>query len=55
MTGLLQASIEDLQAWAQEERAEVLTMAAADGTVTLFFSDIEDSTPSATGPATRRG
>jgi class 3 adenylate cyclase len=41
---LLQSSIEDLQAWAQEERAEVLTMAAADGTVTLFFSDIEDST-----------
>jgi adenylate cyclase len=44
VAGLLQASIEDLQAWAQEERAEVLTMAAADGTVTLFFSDIEDST-----------
>ncbi|HET9422815.1 MAG TPA: adenylate/guanylate cyclase domain-containing protein [Nocardioides sp.] len=44
VAGLLQSSIEDLQAWAQEERAEVLTMAAADGTVTLFFSDIEDST-----------
>jgi len=44
VAGLLQASIEDLQAWAQEERAEVLTMAAADGTVTLFFSDIEGST-----------
>jgi adenylate cyclase len=44
VAGLLQASIEDLQAWAQEERAEVLTMAAPDGTVTLFFSDIEDST-----------
>jgi adenylate cyclase len=44
VTGLLQASIEDLQAWAQDERADILTMAAADGTVTLFFSDIEDST-----------
>jgi len=44
VAGLLQASIDDLQAWAQEERADILTMAAADGTVTLFFSDIEDST-----------
>jgi class 3 adenylate cyclase len=44
VAGLLQASIEDLQAWAQEERAEVMNIAAADGTVTLFFSDIEDST-----------
>ena len=44
VAGLLQASIEDLQAWAQEERADIMTMAAADGTVTLFFSDIEDST-----------
>jgi class 3 adenylate cyclase len=42
--GLLQASIEDLQEWAQEERAEIITMADADGMVTLFFSDIEDST-----------
>jgi class 3 adenylate cyclase len=44
VAGLLQASIEDLQAWAQEERADIVSMAAADGTVTLFFSDIEDST-----------
>lgn len=44
VAGLLQASIEDLTAWAQEERADILTMASADGTVTLFFSDIEDST-----------
>jgi len=44
VTGLLQASIDDLQAWAQEERADILSIAAADGTVTLFFSDIEDST-----------
>jgi adenylate cyclase len=45
IAGLLQASIEDLQVWAQEERADILTMADADGRVTLFFSDIEDSTP----------
>ena len=44
VAGLLQASIEDLQTWAQEERADIVYMAAADGTVTLFFSDIEDST-----------
>ena len=44
VAGLLQASIEDLQRWAQEERADIITMAAPDGTVTLFFSDIEDST-----------
>ncbi len=44
VAGLLQASIEDLQTWAQEERADIVSMAASDGTVTLFFSDIEDST-----------
>lgn len=44
VAGLLQASIDDLQMWAQEERADIVSMAAADGTVTLFFSDIEDST-----------
>lgn len=42
--GLLQASIEDLSAWAQEERADIVSMADVDGRVTLFFSDIEDST-----------
>lgn len=45
IAGLLQASMDDLQAWAAEERSDILSMAAADGTVTLFFSDIEDSTP----------
>lgn len=44
ITGLIQSTIEDLTAWASEERAEVVHMAAADGTVTLFFSDIENST-----------
>ena len=46
ITGLIQSTVEDLQTWASDdERADILNMAAADGTVTLFFSDIEDSTP----------
>lgn len=45
ITGLIQGTVEDLQSWATEERADILNMAASDGTVTLFFSDIEDSTP----------
>lgn len=46
ITGLLQSTVEDLQSWASDdERADILNMAASDGTVTLFFSDIEDSTP----------
>ncbi|GAA4677179.1 adenylate/guanylate cyclase domain-containing protein [Nocardioides nanhaiensis] len=44
VSGLLQASLEDLSAWAATERSDILNIAAADGTVTLFFSDIEDST-----------
>lgn len=44
LTGLLQSTIDDLQAWASSERADILNMAAADGTVTLFFSDVENST-----------
>ena len=45
LSGLLQTSIEDLQSWAASERQDILTMADADGRVTLVFSDIEDSTP----------
>jgi len=46
ISGLIQSTVEDLQSWASDdERADILNMAAADGTVTLFFSDIEDSTP----------
>ncbi|MEV5001259.1 adenylate/guanylate cyclase domain-containing protein [Nocardioides sp. LML1-1-1.1] len=45
IAGLIQSTVEDLQSWATEERADILNMAASDGTVTLFFSDIEDSTP----------
>lgn len=42
--GLLQKSIDDLQVWATESRSTVTNVAAPDGTVTLFFSDIEHST-----------
>ena len=44
MSGLLMSSIEDFTRWATEDRAEIVKVAAADGTVTIFFSDIEDST-----------
>ena len=42
--GLLLSSLEDLSRWATEDRAEIARVAAPDGTVTIFFSDIEDST-----------
>jgi class 3 adenylate cyclase len=42
--GLLMASIEDFARWATEDREEIAAVAAPDGTVTLLFSDIEDST-----------
>ncbi len=45
LSGLFVSSMEDLQTWAGDERQEIVNMAAADGTITLFFSDIEDSTP----------
>jgi class 3 adenylate cyclase len=38
------ASLEDLSRWAGEQRAAIGRMAAADGTVTIMFSDIEGST-----------
>jgi adenylate cyclase len=44
VAGLLQASMEDLTRWAAEERSDILNIASPDGMVTLFFSDIEDST-----------
>jgi len=44
IAGLLTATMDDLESWAVEERSEIASMAASDGTVTLFFSDIEDST-----------
>ena len=42
--GLVMAPIEDLTRWATEDRDEIAAVAAPDGTVTILFSDIEDST-----------
>lgn len=44
VSGLLMSSIDDLSRWAMEDRGEIARLAAADGSVTIFFSDIEDST-----------
>lgn len=41
---MLLASLEDFTRWATEQRAAIGRMAAADGTVTIMFSDIEGST-----------
>jgi class 3 adenylate cyclase len=43
--GMLMSSLEELTRWSAEERTEIVRVAAPDGTVTIFFSDIEDSTP----------
>jgi adenylate cyclase len=37
-------SIEDLAGWAESEQPDLNRIAARDGTVTILFSDIEDST-----------
>jgi len=42
--GLLLAPIEDFTRWVTEDRAEIVRIAAPDGTVTVLFSDIENST-----------
>lgn len=44
VSGLLMSSLEDLSRWATEDRAEIARVAGPDGTVTILFSDIEDST-----------
>lgn len=44
MGGLLVSSLDDLTRWFSEDRAEIAKVAAPDGTVTIFFSDIEEST-----------
>lgn len=43
--GMLMSSLEDLTRWSTEDRAGIAKVAAPDGTVTIFFTDIEDSTP----------
>jgi class 3 adenylate cyclase len=42
--GAIRGSIEELAGWAQVEQPDLRRLAARDGTVTIFFSDIEDST-----------
>ncbi len=42
--GMLRYSIEELTGWALEDRQAISQVAGADGTVTILFSDIEDST-----------
>ena len=42
--GLLTSSFDDLGRWINEQRSDIAKMAAPDGTVAIFFSDIEDST-----------
>jgi adenylate cyclase len=44
VTGFLASSLEDLTRWGTEDRAEIVRLAAPDGTITVFFSDIQDST-----------
>ena len=42
--GLLMSSLDELNRWVREDRAEIARVSAPDGTVTIFFSDVEDST-----------
>lgn len=44
VSGLLTASIEDLVRWSTEDRRAIARVTGADGTVTILFSDIENST-----------
>jgi len=41
---MLLSSIDDLAAWAIEDRKEIVAVASSDGTVTILFTDIENST-----------
>ncbi len=42
--GMLVSTLEDFNRWAADQRAAIGRMAAEDGTVSIFFSDIENST-----------
>ncbi len=42
--GMLLSSIEDFTTWALEDRRAIARVAGADGSVTIMFSDIENST-----------
>lgn len=42
--GMLVSTLEDFNRWASDQRTAIGRIAAEDGTVTIFFSDIENST-----------
>lgn len=42
--GMLLATVDDFTRWATESRSTIARVAGPDGTVTIFFSDIEGST-----------
>lgn len=44
VTRLLSSSLDDLAGWVTADQSAIEKIAAPDGTVTLFFSDIENST-----------
>jgi class 3 adenylate cyclase len=44
VTEFLMSSIQDFTRWTTEDRARIADAARPDGTVTIFFSDIQDST-----------
>ena len=44
VSGLLMSSIEDFATWASADRQAISQITSVDGTVTILFSDIEDST-----------
>lgn len=44
VSGLLAASIDDLVRWSTEDRRAIAQVTGPDGTVTILFSDIENST-----------
>lgn len=44
VSGLVSASFDDLTRWVTEDRVEIERIATPDGTVTILFSDIVDST-----------
>ncbi len=44
VSGLLMSSMDDLARWSQEDRTALENLAGRDGTLSILFSDIEDST-----------
>ncbi len=44
LSGVLWSSFEELAGWAEEAEPELRQLAARDGTLTILFTDIEDST-----------